>query len=90
MDHETPLMHEAKAWIKRKNGTGEIIRIVQEYQPGDKIKCFKLYTAFEDDADYLGRILFDTENYWIYDGEILTVDEQEQLAQFIINHAERV
>jgi hypothetical protein len=39
-------------------------------------------------ANTLGRVLFDADGYWIYDGEELSVDEQEQLGRFIINHME--
>ncbi|SDE62918.1 hypothetical protein SAMN05216464_10821 [Mucilaginibacter pineti] len=28
----------------------------------------------------LGRILFDAADNWIYDGELLTIEEQEELA----------
>lgn len=31
----------------------------------------------------LGRILFDNNNNWIYDGNTLTVGEQEEVAGFI-------
>jgi hypothetical protein len=31
----------------------------------------------------LGHILFDLANNWIYDGEALNVDEQEDIAGFI-------
>lgn len=33
---------------------------------------------------YLGRILFDEDENWIYDGDKFTPGEQEQLAVFII------
>ncbi|CAM3959459.1 hypothetical protein MUGA111182_19460 [Mucilaginibacter galii] len=36
-------------------------------------------------ADSRGRILFDTNGYWIYDGSHLDISEQEQLAAFIAN-----
>lgn len=32
---------------------------------------------------YLGRILFDREGYWIYDGNRLSVEDSEIVAQFI-------
>ncbi|WP_419699452.1 hypothetical protein [Mucilaginibacter sp. NFX135] len=38
---------------------------------------------------FIGRILFDTDDNWIYDGELLTVEEQEDAAGFISgNHKE--
>jgi len=41
-----------------------------------------------ENPSYLGRILFDQDGHWIYDGEAFTPNEQEQLAAFIINHQE--
>jgi len=82
------LIKEAKAWVKRKSGPDEIVRIV----PGQENKgaglSYELYTAFDERPDYLGRILFDAQGYWIYDGEALSVTEQEQVARFIINYVE--
>jgi len=34
----------------------------------------------------LGRLLFDHEENWIYDGDKLTIDEQEVAAEFITGH----
>lgn len=34
----------------------------------------------------LGRILFDAADNWIYDGELLSGDEQEELAGAITGH----
>jgi hypothetical protein len=34
----------------------------------------------------MGKLLFDTEGNWIYDGEALTVGEQEQIAGQITGH----
>ena len=82
------LNKEAKAWVKRKNAPDEIVRIVPHTAPNKAVTSYELYTAFEDTPDYLGRILFDTEGYWIYDGETMTIAEQEQLARFIINYVE--
>lgn len=75
------LGREAKAWVKRKNGLGEIIRVVYEQQNGLTVQVYQLYAAYED--DHLGRILFDEQGYWIYDGRKLSIAEQEQLAKFI-------
>ena len=38
--------------------------------------------------DYLGRILLDTNGHWIYDGELLTVWEQEQIGEFLLDYEE--
>ena len=78
---------EAKAWVKRRKGADEIVRVVPDNENA-LITTYKLYTAFDDNPDYLGRILFDAQGYWIYDGETLSVAEQEQLAKFIINYVE--
>ncbi len=98
--NNTYLMRPAKAWLKRRNGPDEIVRVVQDMGSDVKGLSYKLYIAYgnlkNDDLpddrnpDFLGRILFDTEGYWIYDGEILAVAEQEQLAKFIINYVEPV
>jgi hypothetical protein len=84
------LVNEAKAWIKRKNGPDEIIRVVPGRENEGKVQSYQLYIAFDENPDYLGKILFDVHGYWIYDGEVLTVAEQEQLAKFIINYAETI
>jgi hypothetical protein len=34
----------------------------------------------------LGRILFDAQDNWIYDGNILRVDEQEEVAGMLTGH----
>jgi hypothetical protein len=78
---------EAKAWVKRKAGPDEIIRVVPEDGDEHGALSYNLYTAFNEDPDYLGRILFDDQGYWIYDGDVLSVLEQEQVAAFIINYA---
>jgi len=36
--------------------------------------------------DSLGRLLFDREENWVYDGDKLTVNEQEEAAGFITGH----
>jgi len=69
------------AWIKRKKGPDEVISVMPDIQNMDATLVCNLYSAFE--GAYLGRILFDDEGFWIYDGEQLTVNEQEQLAKFI-------
>ncbi len=83
------LLKEAKAWVKRTNGPDEIVRIVPDTPDNYAASSYSLYTAFDESPDYLGRILFDAQGYWIYDGSVLTISEQEQLGRFIINYAER-
>ena len=83
------LTAEAKAWLSRPNGNGEVIRVVPSYAPVGQ-QCYELYTSFEQTPDNLGRILFDCDGYWIYDGYHLQVTEQEQIASFIINYMERL
>jgi len=93
----TFLLKEAKAWVKRRQGPDEIVRVVPDMNNEDRALTYKLYVAYgnntrhlpdDKNPDYLGQILFDTEGYWIYDGNELTVTEQEQLAKFIINYVE--
>jgi hypothetical protein len=74
------------AWIKRKQGPDEVVRVIPDMECADAALVYNLYTAFE--AGFLGRILFDNEGYWIYDGDELTVDEQEQLGKFIQHNME--
>ena len=69
------------AWIKRKNGPDEIISVIPDVQCTDASLVYNLYTAFEE--AWMGRILFDDNGYWIYDGDSLPVTEQEQIGRFI-------
>jgi hypothetical protein len=82
------LTGEAKAFIKRKNGPDEVIRVILNTKTNGAITSYELYTPFDEKPDYLGRILFDAQGCWIYDGEVLAIAEQEQLAKFIINYVE--
>jgi len=84
----THLTREVKAWIKCKNGRDEIVRVVPDFDDSQRVFRYSLYYAFSENLSPLGCILFDTEGYWIYDGDILSVDEQEQLGKFIINYRE--
>ena len=88
--NNTHTISEAKAWIKRQNGPDEVVSVVLDTINNGAVTCYDLYTAFAENPDYLGRILFDAQGYWIYDGELLTIAEQEQLARFIINYVEPV
>ncbi|WP_461451354.1 hypothetical protein [Mucilaginibacter sp.] len=83
----TYLFKEAKAWVKRKHGPDEVVKIIP--LTDGAIIAYELYVAY-DNPGYLGRILFDSKGYWIYDGDVFTVAEQEQLARFICNYAEAV
>jgi len=74
------------AWIKRTTGPDEVINVIHDTQCTDAVSAYNLYTAF--DETYLGRILFDDEGYWIYDGDELTINEQEQLGKFIEHNME--
>jgi hypothetical protein len=39
---------------------------------------YRLYDALEE--RFIGRILIDPDDNWIYDGTVLSIDEQEELA----------
>lgn len=82
------LNKEARAWVRRNNGPDEIIRVLPDTAYPITGQCYQLYTSFEETPDDLGRILFDEQGFWIYDGDILSVTEQEQVARFIINYVE--
>ncbi|TWR26201.1 hypothetical protein FPZ42_11275 [Mucilaginibacter achroorhodeus] len=84
------LEREARAWLKRHNGADEIINIVPAMEEYYAVKTYHLYTAYEAQPDFLGSILFDADNNWIYNGGDLCVNEQEQLAGFIVNYQERL
>lgn len=88
MMNSTYLINDACAWIKRNTGFDEVIRIILDLENAEAIIRYLLYTADDEQPEYLGRILFDTKCYWIYDGDLLSVVEQEQLAKFIINYGE--
>jgi hypothetical protein len=82
------LIKEAIAWVKNGPESHGVVQIIPDLTQEGKALCYHLYTAYEPNPNYLGRILFDMQGYWIYDGEILTITEQEQIAKFIINYAE--
>ncbi len=67
-----------------------IMRVVPALEETGNVSVYHLYTAFDKNPDFMGSILFDKEGYWIYDGNALTIDEQEQVARFIINYEERL
>jgi len=65
-----------------KTGTERWVRIMP-----DKGDGYQLYDALQDRL--IGRILFDADDNWIYDGEVLNLDEQDEVAGFISgNHKE--
>lgn len=84
------LINDARAWVKRKNGPDEVVRIILDLENSNAVLSYLLYTAYDENPEYWGRILFDAQGYWIYDGEILSIAEQEQLARFIINYVEPI
>ena len=86
---KTFLQDEAKAWLNRRDGSSEVIRVIPSYAP-EGSQCYELFTAYDQIGENLGRILFDVQGYWIYDGNDLSVTEQEQIALFIINYVERL
>jgi hypothetical protein len=84
------LIREAKAWLRRVRGPGQFVTIVPDMENGSEVLAYNLFVAYEQNPEALGRILFDAEGYWIYDGNLLTIPEQEQLARFIINYQEKL
>jgi len=74
-------MEEIKAWLKRKNEADEVLKLIPLRE--EAVTVFMLMPAYEIGARSLGAILFDVNGYWIYDGEDLRVEEQEQIAAFI-------
>lgn len=81
------LFREVKAWVKRKNSPDEVVRIIPAIKNEGRVTSYELFVAY-DYPEYLGRILFDENGFWIYDGIVFSVQEQEQLAAFIINYEE--
>jgi hypothetical protein len=73
--------------LKEKPKTAQIstkkwIRILP-----DKGKCYQLDDALQE--CFIGSILFDADDNWIYDGNVLNVEEQEDVAGLISgNHKE--
>jgi hypothetical protein len=65
-----------------QTGKGRWVRILPEDG-----QAYRLYDPLNELE--LGRILFDAADYWIYDGEVLDIDEQEDMAGLISgNHKE--
>jgi len=59
-----------------KTSTGRWVRIFPNDGEG-----YHLYDALED--KWIGRILVDEDDNWIYDGQVLNIPEQEDMAGFI-------
>jgi len=86
--NDTHLYNEARVYLKRKGMPDVVVKIAPEINHHQRRRlCYELYAAFNN-PDYLGRILFDENGYWIYDGDDFSVDEQELIARFIINYEE--
>ncbi|MBL4678274.1 MAG: hypothetical protein JKY70_19030 [Mucilaginibacter sp.] len=62
-----------------RTGTERWVRILPDAGEG-----YRLFDALEE--RYIGRILFDQDDHWIYDGTVLNVDEQEEIAGSITGH----
>jgi len=50
----------------------------------DKGEGYLLYDPI--DEIHIGHILFDNDGHWIYDGEILSIEEQEDVSGAITGH----
>jgi hypothetical protein len=49
------------------------------------------YRVYDPIAELdLGRILFDAQEHWIYDSEILSIAEQEEIAGAITGHQQEM
>ena len=71
-----------KAWLKRRGYADEVVNVIGGVPEG-RVMRYDLYTAYDQPAEFLGSILFDANGYWIYHGDVLTVEEQEQIGKFI-------
>jgi len=87
--NNTNLYNEVKVYLRRKGEPDLVVKIPPEINHQRRRLCYELYTAF-DNPSYLGSILFDENGYWIYDGNDLSINEQEQIARFIINYEEKI
>jgi hypothetical protein len=65
-----------------RTGAERWVRILPDEGEG-----YQLYDPLAERP--IGRLLFDADDNWIYDGGVLAVDEQEDIAGFITgNHKE--
>jgi hypothetical protein len=65
------LIKGAIAWVKNGPESHEVVQIVPEMIHKGKVLCYRLYTAYEPNPDYLDQVLFDVQGYWIYNGKYL-------------------
>lgn len=77
-------MNPILAWLKRDDGGYEVLKVLPSYD--EPVTAYYLVIAHEIPEIEMGRILFDIAGYWIYDGDDLTINEQEQIAAFIQQH----
>jgi hypothetical protein len=54
----------------------------------DKGSGYHLFDPLQEED--LGRILFDNADNWIYDGQLLTITEQEEVAGLITGHQQEM
>lgn len=94
----------ASKWLKRKDGSTLVVKVIPNFKHEDEFPESGLleYLLYQDDFGmfdlyfsnpspeirvpgevYLGRILFDSQHNWVYDGGALNVFEEEQLGEFI-------
>lgn len=59
-----------------KTSAARWVRILPDNSEG-----YHLYDALAE--RFIGRILFDAEDNWIYDGQVLSIEEQEEVAGLI-------
>ncbi|OOQ56958.1 hypothetical protein [Mucilaginibacter pedocola] len=71
------LFHEKPT--NAQTSTGRWLRILPDTGEG-----YALYDAMQEAN--VGRILFDADDNWIYDGTVLDVYEQEEVAGIIGGH----
>lgn len=62
-----------------KISTEKWVRILPDQGEG-----YRLYDALGD--SFMGRILFDRDDNWIYDGSFLSVNEQEEIAGLLTGY----
>ena len=62
-----------------RTGSEKWVRVFPDLGDGHR-----LYDPLEELE--LGRILFDADGHWVYDGYVLNVNEQEDIAGFITGH----
>jgi hypothetical protein len=71
---------------------GKAIKIIPNFDRIEEameegVLTYHLYNVSEEDIDnfYFGKMLFDLEDNWIYEGETFSPIEQEKVADFILN-----